>query len=287
MENTINIYGLKKNNSFFYIGKNESSSIRNKFLNKGYCFQTNEKIKKNFALNGEVEVVVLKKLPNGKSKEWYDQKLKEVVDKHKENHPLVNAEWMKKGYRGYWQTKKRDANTIKKLSESKYKKIYQYNRNGKLIKIWNGGKEAAIRVFRDYRVVNGGGKSHLYGVIKNKFLKNRLYNNSYWFRESDLIDYFNTIPLKINIKSIIEKEEKEIKLSRKPRKTGLKHEYTTVYSIRHSDDKGNLIQVFDSIHDCMDVLKISRSTVRAYCCGKQKKRKYNLTYGVKKRIKLK
>jgi hypothetical protein len=51
-------------------------------------------------INGDTDVVILHQDVN---EDWYDKKLKTVVQKHKENHPLLNAQWMLDGKRGRFE----------------------------------------------------------------------------------------------------------------------------------------------------------------------------------------
>ena len=289
MTETINIYALKRNDEIFYIGKTESTSYRSKHLNKAIYFPNQMLVANEIKNSDDVEIVVLKKLPVGKSNEWYDEKLKEVVEKHKENHPLVNAEWMKKGYRGYWQTKKRDAHTIKRLSESKFKKLLQYDLNGVLIKIWNSRKEAAIKVFKDYEVVNGSACSHLYKLLRNKEIRSRISHNSYWICESEIKEHFNITPTKLNFKLIIENQKKErTQNTVNTRKENVAKQgffYSSVYTVKYFNENGKLIKTFDSAAHCAKELNISEKTVKCYCKSKTKKPKFNLKYGKKKRTK--
>ena len=47
------------------------------------------------------------------------------------------------GTKGYWFGKTRDKYTIKRLTESKFKRAVQYDSNGKLIKIYESQREIA------------------------------------------------------------------------------------------------------------------------------------------------
>jgi hypothetical protein len=105
---------------------------------------------------------------------------------------------MKDGKRSYWEGKKKDEHTLNRLSESKFKKVYAYDANGDLTNIYLSIKEAAITIFKDYRVVNGSGCSKIYSVLCKCILKNRFKHNHYWFKEKELLDIFNGIPLKLN-----------------------------------------------------------------------------------------
>jgi hypothetical protein len=116
---------------------------------------------------------------------------------------------------GYWRGKKRDSNTLKKLSESKYIKVVQYDKDGNLIKIWDSCKDAAIAIFKDYQIINGSAKSKIYDVLECKTIKNRFIYDSYWFKEKETIGFgFKNPPIKILIDYIYE-YEKSIKKSRR------------------------------------------------------------------------
>lgn len=289
MEKTINIYGLKRNDEFIYIGKTESTAHRSKYVNKPGYFPNQMLITEELRNSEGVEIVVLKKLPYGKSKEWYDQKLLEVVDKHKDNHPLLNAEWMKKGYRGYWQNMKRDAHTISRLSESKFKRICEYSKEGHLVKIWDSGKEVAIKVFKDYRIKKGKASSKFYSYVRSRLIESRLHYNSYWIRESEIMQHFKFIPTKLNFPLIIknQKEDRSMRThaTRKKNYKKRKYSYRTVYTINQFDENNKLIKTYDSFAQAMDELNLSRTSIRRYCNTKIKKPKYYLKYGVKKKVK--
>lgn len=290
MEKTINIYGLKRNDEFIYIGKTESSAHRSKHVNKSGYFPNQMLLTKELKNSSDVEIVVLKKLPYGKSKEWYNTKLLEVVDKHKDNHPLLNAEWMKKGYRGYWQNMKRDAHTISRLSESKFKRVFQYDINGNLIKIWGSLKEVAIKVFDDYHVKNGSACSKFYSYVRSRLIKSRLHYNSYWIKESEIMQHFKFIPKKLNLELIFknEKENRSMRTHATRRKNEVKNKYgyRSVYTVEHYNENNKLIKIYDCIEDCSKALKISKQSVLRLCKNEVLKPKHFIKYGAKKKRKI-
>lgn len=282
-ENPSTIYGLKINDKFFYIGKT-SKEFKNDTIPKSKLtvIYSNEKIKKSF-INTTVEIVPLKFINNN----WYDEKLLEVVKKHNENNNLINAKWMLEGKRGYyhgtlgyWKNKKRDVNTINKLNESKYKKVLQYDNNGTLIKIWTNRRDVAIQIFKDYKFVNGNTRTGFYSFLRNKYTKNRFFNNSYWFTPEEIFKKFNEIPKSLNINDIILQEEKN-KLKNKVNILIKNFPYHTI--IQYNDD-GTIKNIYDNRYAAAIALNISHHYVTRLCNPKSnsKHKKYNIKYGEKK-----
>jgi hypothetical protein len=181
------------------------------------------------------------------------------------------------GHRGYWGGKKRDNHTIARLAESKYKKIVEYDHSGNFVKIWDSAKEIAITKFNDYKVVNGSADSKIYVLISNKTIKKHFYQNSYWYKATDLIKEFNVIPKKLNIDAIIQYEKN---IRKEKRKSVIKtHKYTVI----QYDNNGNKINDFLNVLDASKKLKIGEHTVRKMCRGKKISNKpYILKYGEKK-----
>jgi hypothetical protein len=281
MEEQAVIYGVQDNQEFKYIGKTIKSVRENRDIRKSDIARryTNEKINNVFTENPDVNVVVLKTIA---IQEWYDEKLKEVVDKHKDNHPLLNAQWMldgKRGYwdgtDGYWKGKQRDPHTLQRLSESKYKRVVQYDKQGKLVKIWNGGKEVAIQVFKDYRVKNGSACSKIYGVLKSNVLKGKYRFDSYWFREEDLIQNFNSIPNKLDLDELRKKEAQHKKANYKRPETYRR------YTVIQYNLNGREIQRYSNIFEAGHALKLSPSIVGKICRGVIVPKDFILKYGQK------
>ena len=286
-KNTAIIYGIKKEDKFHYIGK-LISQRESGILKSDIQYQYHRK-DLQLAMK-DSEIVNLLEIPINK---WYDEKLSEVVKKHKEDHPLLNADWMKRGGRGYWSGtggywigKKKDAHTIQRLSESKYKKVIQYDPDGNLIKTWNSAKEAAIEVFKDYHIKNGSGCSKLYSLFyvkKNKYLK--LKHGSYWFNYDQLMKHFNGIPVKINIEKILE-DQKGVRYKHQieGKKKSL---YRTRYTILQYNAGGKLIRKFKNKYKAASALKITHNNVGRLCRGKNLRgpvgKKYYLKYGPKTR----
>ncbi|MFW6246722.1 MAG: NUMOD1 domain-containing DNA-binding protein [bacterium] len=181
--------------------------------------------------------------------------------------------------KGYWKDKKRDANTIKKLSESKFIKIAQYDASGKLIKIWNSAKEIAIKIFDDYEIVDGGSKSQIYSILKCKIIDNKFHFNSYWFKVSELKKKYNEIPPKLDIDKI---RNDERRIRGKANKGVLrKKTHIKKYSVLHYDYNGKLINKYRSSKHAAYELKITQKVVERICNGRTKNPVYNLKYGAK------
>jgi hypothetical protein len=272
------IYGIKSNGEYHYIGKtikqNKQGVINKSHLVVAYH---NEKISSIFN-NDNVNI---EKLHEVDSDKWYDVKFHEVIKKYNEQHPLKNAQWMLDGKRGpeYWTGKQRDANTLQRLSESKYIRICQYDVNGHLVKIWNSAREIGVNVFNDYKVVNGSAKSKIYQAIKNNKInsfKSHFKLNSYWFKETDLINNFNTIPTRIHIDVILKQEKDKRQKHYKP----LTH--SSRYTVIQYDNNGRILQKFDNTHHAAFVLNIDNSRVNKLCSGNRHDKRFNLTYGEKK-----
>ncbi len=272
------IYGVKAQDKFHYIGKLSipvEANLTNSRIVRQY--HTSPELRKVFT-GFETEVVEISKT---NSKDWYDQKLIEVVVKYKENNPLLNAQYQLEGKRGYWSDKTRDQNTLEQLSISKYKRVCQYDINGCLVKVWNSGKEAAIQVFKDYKVVNGSAESNLYDMIANVKIDKKFAHNSFWFKEEHIIKYFNCVPKKLNL-DVIRTKQKEKRSTtaknRKPNDIKFKTKYTVVFKKVF----GNTMQ-FDNVESCAKFLGIKENLVKRICNGGVKNPQFNLSYGEKLR----
>lgn len=268
------IYGVQEDKKFKYIGKTVKSVKENRKLRKSDVGRryTNEEINNVFIKNPDVNMVVLKTI---ETQEWYNEKLKEVVDKHKDNHPLLNAQWMLEGKRGYWEGKKKDPHTLQRLSESKYKRVVQYDKNGKLVKIWDSGKEVATKVFKDYRVKNGCGCTKLYRVLSSNVLKGKYRFDSYWFKEEYLMQNFKSIPDKLDLDVLRKKEVQYKKASYKRPNTYRR------YTIIYTDIDDNEISRFNNIYDAGLALKISPNVVGKICRRVVVPNNFKLKYGEK------
>ena len=273
------IYAVKTGDTCHYIGKTIKESAEGK-ITKSLIANTyqNEGLIKVFEDHKDI---VIEPLLLVDIKEWYDEKLHEVVQKHKDDHPLVNAQWMLDGKRGieYWRGKKRDAHTLKCLSESKYIRVCQYDKDGVLVRVWKGGKEAAIEVFGDYKLVNNSGKTDLYNAIRAKYVKNKFKMGYYWFREKDLIRYFNLVPTKLNIDAIHQAEQKRKRETRKKQV----NVFTTRYTVQQFNKYDKLIRTFDNTAHCGYELKVSMGFVQRICSGKRSNNNYLLAFGPKLR----
>jgi len=194
----------------------------------------------------------------------------------KKDHPFKNAQWMLDGKRsywegtgGFWEGKTRDSHTLQRLSESKYKRVLQYDLNGKFVREWESRKEVATEVFGDYKVVKGGGNTKLYHLLSNKNPKKRLKYGSYWFSREE----FNKIPMRICIPIMHYKYKNSLP---PPNKTH-HSQYTIEYYI-----KGKLKKTFDNAKHAGHVLGISFDFVRQICNGRRSRKKFDLRYGPKK-----
>ena len=279
------IYGVKTEDTIHYIGKKTNGVKVDGTINKSdvsYPYR-NKKIRNIFMNNEKVKLVPLKTVSQD---EWYNEKLKEVLNKHKDNHPLLNAKWMLEGKRGvwegtqgYWIGKKRDAHTLKRLSESKYIKVVEYDKDGKFKKLWNSAKEIGLQIFKDYKVVNGSGCSRIYDILDAKLIRNRYKFNSYWFRLYELMDTFNDMPDIINIQAFIESEkQRRSEIRKKTVQTHMRR-----YNVEMYNCYNEIIKNFENSDEAAYELKISRSTVNKLCGGKIKNCAYILKYGRKTR----
>lgn len=284
------IYGLTVGETIHYIGKTikvqDDGHINNSDISLQYRVP---KLRAVFKDN-DVTVVPIKNVPLN---DWYDDKLGEVIEKHKDDQPLLNAQWMKEGKRGYWSGthgsyeeggywsgKTRDAHTIQRLCESKFKLIAQYDSEGDLQKIWGSGKEIAKKIFNDYKVINGSAKSIIYGITKATTIKGHFRLSSYWFRYDDLMKKYNTIPSKINIPKIRAEEQKISRQQRK--KSEANYINKRRYTILHFKNDVQIAK-YDNIFHAGYNLRISSATVRKICAGNYKKFNplYDLRYGEK------
>ena len=296
------IFGIKKGKEYYYIGKtntDKATVYENGMLNRSCCsrqyfkgnlrefFQKNENNHNNHNNNNHnnndhnktsINIELLKYVPN---EQWYNKKLKEVIEKHKQNHPLLNAQWMLEGKRGYWQDKKRDSFTLQRLSKSKYKRIVQYDPDGNLIKVWDSGKEIAIKVFKDYHVGKGGSKTSLYSLLRNQTIQGRFRYLSYWFKEKELLEIFDSLPNKLYI-DLIKKKEKKTKLMKKKCNPSIQTKKWRYTIIHYNPDK-TIKKIYNNVIEAAYELKLSVGTVAKICRGaiKKKHKDYILEYGKK------
>lgn len=180
---------------------------------------------------------------------------------------------------GYWKNKKRDSNTLRRLSESKYVKVIEYNKFGNYIKSWDSIKDVAEFVFNDYRIVNGGSKSIAYRMLKSTTIKGRFRMGSYWFRELELLNKFGKIPIRLNIDKL---KEEELYKRRFSYKKSLKpRTHSKKYSVLHYNEDGKLIAKYNSSKHAAFKLNTTPRTIERICTGKIKNSVYNLKYGEK------
>lgn len=271
MKTTATIYGVKKNDTYHYIGKTiKEKQFDGNIKNTDVAVQyANPELRQVF-INQQVVVETLKDVP---LEDWYDEKLEEVLKKYREKNPLLNAQWMLDGKRGYWQDKKRDDNTLKRLSESKYKKICQYNSLGILIHTWNSIKDVATQIFGDYRVENGSGCSNFYTILRSQRISGRFKHNSYWFKYEDLYESFGSIPKYLDINLLKSIDAENHKINKKPRELILK------YTVRRFDKNGKIIAEYLNVEHCAYELRLTIDTVRRLSNGFRKSKEYLLKYG--------
>lgn len=203
------IYSLKKDNKIIYIGK--SLKLKTDLSNPSGLSYT---YRNKFSDINRRDVEILEEV---EVDNWYDPKLEHVVQKHKEGAKLRNAQWMldgKRGYwegtGGYWEGKKRDANTIKRMTESKYKPVCQYDLDGNLVNVWDSILDVArylgIEVKKNKKGKSGG--TVLNGKLRSKGLNTRLINGFYWIKREELNNY-KVVPVKISINQIIEQQKRD------------------------------------------------------------------------------
>ena len=252
------IYGLEHQDKIFYIGK----LTKNKTITKSNaCSQYyNPEIRSACKVAG-VKMISLKTVEGN----WYSEKLVEVVNKYKDNHPLLNQQWMLEGKRGYWQDRKRDVHTLSRLSESKYKSVCQFDSNGYLVKTWSSGKEIALTCIGDYKVVNGSSESIIYNIIGGGRIKTHFYLDSYWFKSEDLIKAFSVVPKKLNIQAILAEEKRQAKLNRIENahlyKTRTSHLVYSVIDLRNPLEP----ITYPTIGECAWKCKASIKTIMRLC----------------------
>lgn len=143
----------------------------------------------------------------------------------------------RKANSNYWQGRKKDVHTINRLSESKFKVILQYNKNGVLINEF----ESAVTINElykfDYRKhfsskINYGIKHH--GML--------FFDNHYWIFKNSIISDINNINLNDyyhNTSLLIDKPL--VVLNSKTNK---------------------IIKKFNNGHECCDILNITPQGIR-------------------------
>jgi len=283
-KNNVIIFGVKTGDTYHYIGKtkkiNSQGGVNNSYVHRQY---TNSNIRNIFVENNDVTV---EKLEVTSFENWYDEKLHRVVEKYQNNHPLLNAQWMVEGKRGvwegtrgYWYGKKRDENTLRKLSKSKFKKVVEYNSKGYLKKIWSSKKEVGINIFKDYRIINGGGKSKIYKILDSSKIINHFSHGSYWFNYDEIYNKYNEIPNYINIIKL-KNEEKKIR-SEIMKKAQKNKKMIKQYNIIHYKPNGTII-IYKNVKEAAYILKTSVKTIQRICKGQIIPNKnYKLKYGEK------
>lgn len=271
------IYGVKSKDNLHYIGKtNKNVNVNGEIKKYKIQVQYNNPPLRDIFQN--YENITIEPITLISEENWYPEKLKEVVKQALNKQPLLNAQWMIEGKRGYWDGKKRDENTLLMLSQSKYKQYAQYDKSGNLVKIWKSGKDVAINVFNDYKIVNGSANSSIYRLTKNSLIQNRFKHNSYWFQLKELIIHFNGIPQKLNILNLIKEENIKKSINRKASNRLFVKKYTVEQFDKTSND---LITIFMSCEEAAYNLKLHKKTIRLLCTNKIATENFELKYGEK------
>jgi hypothetical protein len=274
------IYGVKVDDDLIYVGKTHvGDKDGNLRRTKLQVFHVNKKLQK--ILKNKKEKLSLIEIKDTNLKNWYNDRNNEAHLRYVGGElKLVNDPWILNGKKSYWHGKVKDKHTIERMSESKHKKIVQFDNNGVYIKTWNSGKEIGIKVFKDYKVNNGSSKSKIYSIIKTKIIKNRLYLNSYWFTEEEILKYFSIIPKKLNIDALIQMNKESKK------QPHAQTSYTQIYKINKFTLKGKLIRSYDTAEDAAQRCNVNVSTIRKACrTGKEKELcGYLWDYGEKQKM---
>lgn len=190
-----NIYTLYADNKPFYVGKTEvlTDDGKIKMTNLGVYYQNRKLYKKvKSAKNFKIRVLVR---TSNESKIWFRERLKKHKEYLSKKYKLVNSDKIVGlvSYK-YWQGKKRDKNTLKRLEESKYKPIVQYTLDGKFVRQWPSGKHAA-KHYKCYVLENGSGSSPIHGATLS--LKKK-WKNWIWYKASELQTKYGNIPQQLN-----------------------------------------------------------------------------------------
>ena len=273
------IYGLQVDDDLIYIGKTHVGNTNGELVksNLQTCY-TNKKINEIMVGSKNVNVIELK---NTTICNWYKDRNHEAHFKFVNGEiKLLNDPWVLEGKRCYWDGKVKDRHTIDRMSESKHIKIVQYDKEGNILKIWSSGKEIGIKLIKDYKVINGSGKTKIYLVLTRKTISKRLYLGSYWFKESELKKNFNSIPKKFNIPAIIRYQKAENKKNRKY----VPAASTLVYSVDRLSPKGKVINSYTSAEIVAMKFKCSVHSIRRACKSGNKYAGHYWKYGEKKRI---
>jgi hypothetical protein len=168
--------------------------------------------------------------------------------------------------------------TLNRLSESKFKEVMEFDDDGNLKNIWKSGKEAAIKVFKDYRIANGSACTKLYYLLRRTKLCHKFACGSYWFHRHEIKEeFFNPVTLKLDIQKILECEKNRRKESRKR----LVITDKKIYTVNQYDVNGGLIKTYLNVNDAANKLQTSKLSIMKMCKNKVKKPKYNLKYGEK------
>jgi hypothetical protein len=257
------IYSVVVNDKKRYFGKTTNATNKNEL--RPSIIHTNPKLKELINNNSKVEIV------KESDENWRNEKIKIINEENKTNKELIHPQWMLDGLKChpnwgyYWVGKKKDQHTINQLSKSKYIRICQYSKEGNLIKIWDGIKEAAIEIIKDYSVVNGSGCTILYTTLSN-MPWNRLCKDSYWFKESEIIEYFGVIVNNFDIQYFTNCLRKIRKQKYKKRAIGIHHKRFEILEYYRNN---KLKERYSNADDASNKLKLSSGTIRRYCRSKK------------------
>lgn len=273
------IYGVEVDNNLIYVGKTHVGNINGKLIKSNLqVIYMNNKLNK-ITKNKEIKLIEIK---DTDIRNWYKDRNHEAHFRFINGEvKLLNDPWILEGKNGYWEGKERDEHTLQRLSESKFKKIVQYDVNGKLIKVWGSGKSIGIEFLKDYVVSDGAGKTKIYLVLKRK-IKNRLFHNSYWFKEEELLKSFSKIPIKLNIGAIIEQERIKSKKNNKYKINS----NTKVFSVRRLSKNKKHLHTYFTAEDAAKRYKVNVNSIRRACRLGQELCGYFWEYGEKQKVKL-
>lgn len=184
-----NIYTVYSDNKPVYVGKTNVLKDNKIVLKDLPAYKNNKKLSKKIRTMNNISVRIHFK-PQNEPKVWYNEKLKRLSEHKEQKTKLVNSYNVWGLTKPFWKGKRRDKNTLKRLSESKFKPVLQYDLNGKFVKEWPSGRHVG-KYYRDYEVINGAGTTKLYPALAKRI---SLYHNYYWFYKERVTNTFNGIP---------------------------------------------------------------------------------------------
>lgn len=256
------IIGIKADNKLVYVGKTHKTNNKGEVIksNIGSIYQNSKLNKLVVGKDKNVEVVDLQ---NTNFLTWYYDRNKQAHEQYKNGEVnLVNDPFILEGKNGFWEGKKRDKHTLKRLSESKHKRVVCYKKNGEIKKIYSSAKDIAKNVIGDYKVENGSGCSKIYTMMQHKTIKHRKYNDNYFFYEKELKEHFSCIPKKLNISALLANDEKE-----KAEKKRFFKKRTTVtrYKVQQYNLDAELLHEFTCAKQASDFHELHETTINKAC----------------------